>query len=92
MSMGVRLFPAVHGHIADSVRDHERGWMLVVTAELPPGSWRSQGFVEPFPGLHNAPWRGWLELRDAVGFGVQLQESRTARALLHCVIPCAFRA
>jgi hypothetical protein len=24
-SMGVRLFPAVHGHIADSVRDHEPG-------------------------------------------------------------------
>src|SRR5260370_11912262 len=23
--MGVRLFPAVHGHIADSVRDHEPG-------------------------------------------------------------------
>jgi hypothetical protein len=23
--MGVRLFPAVHGHIADSVRDHGRG-------------------------------------------------------------------
>jgi hypothetical protein len=25
VSMGVRLFPAVHGHIADSVRDHEPG-------------------------------------------------------------------
>ena len=25
MSMGVRLFPAVHGHIADSVRDHGPG-------------------------------------------------------------------
>jgi len=25
-SMGVRLFPAVHGHIADSVRDHEAAW------------------------------------------------------------------
>ena len=24
MFIGVRLFPAVHGHIADSVRDHER--------------------------------------------------------------------
>jgi hypothetical protein len=23
--MGVRLFPAAHGHIADSVRDQERG-------------------------------------------------------------------
>ena len=23
--MGVRLFPAVHGHIADSDRDHEPG-------------------------------------------------------------------
>ena len=28
--MGVRLIPAVHGHIADSVRDHEPcpGWLL----------------------------------------------------------------
>jgi hypothetical protein len=25
VSMRVRLFPAVHGHIADSVRDHETG-------------------------------------------------------------------
>jgi hypothetical protein len=25
VSKGVRLFPAVHGHIADSVRDHESG-------------------------------------------------------------------
>ena len=36
MSMGVRLFPAVHGHIADSVRDPEPGWKVVVVAvELP---------------------------------------------------------
>jgi hypothetical protein len=32
--MGVRLFPAVHGHIADSVRDHGPGPVAHLSGSL----------------------------------------------------------
>jgi len=36
VSMGVRLFPAVHGHIADSVRDHEPRRVVAVGGSTGP--------------------------------------------------------
>jgi hypothetical protein len=37
VSMGVRLFPAVHGHIADSVRDHGPGLVAHLGGSLVTG-------------------------------------------------------
>jgi hypothetical protein len=36
VSMGVRLFPAVHGHIADSLRDGNRDRAADLPKVLPP--------------------------------------------------------
>ena len=43
--MGARLFPAVHGHIADRVRDHEPvQWRITGIAR---GAKAERGFTEP---------------------------------------------
>ena len=55
MSMGVRLFPAVHGHIADSVRDHGPGLGRIWADRSGRGS-RSGRFTEPLaPGFRWPP-------------------------------------
>jgi hypothetical protein len=48
--MRIPLCPAVHGHIADSVRDHERGRVvrrrrIAVAEEAEEGVYRTVGFV-----------------------------------------------
>jgi hypothetical protein len=51
--MGIRLFPAVHGHIADSVRDHEAGARLAAVG-LPRVSDRLGGSPNAYWGCVEA--------------------------------------
>jgi hypothetical protein len=53
--MRVRLFPAVHGHIADSVRDHGPGLVAHLGGSFGTGK-RSERFTEPLaPGFRCPP-------------------------------------
>jgi hypothetical protein len=55
VSMGVRLFPAVHGHIADSVRDHGPGLVAHLGRSLGGGEAEAGGtpnrWILDFDGL-----------------------------------------
>ena len=66
MSMGVRLFPAVHGCIADSVRDHEPGPVAHLGADYSGRGSGSGRFTEPLdPGFRCLP--SSVKSRQALG-------------------------
>jgi hypothetical protein len=59
VSMGVRLFPAVHGHMADSVRDHGPGLGAHLGGIARDGEAEADGFTEPLvPGFRCPPSSG----------------------------------
>jgi hypothetical protein len=64
VSIGVRLFPAVHGHIADSVRDHGPGLVGAFGRNCSGRGSRSGRFTEPLAlGFRCPPSPGEEPLR-----------------------------